>query len=781
MAQRRGQTSVECYQEVKKAEQSTHTTSSCRIKAAAARVVCLEVVNSNARDVVVVRDDGNIATVLQDDAVSGGEFQLLEGSSPVRVLAAKCLTTQAAQSSVLKSRPDLVPNVPGHGIVVVAVYTSTTDSQDGSMGLHVGIWAFDTKKSTRNEAAIQPVVTHKLDCSNPKAAGRRFDFGSDARKLKIFDNLSTTTFDLTMVTPQQLSTVKHLMSDQTSEIELANNIYLLISLGKVQIYNAKYNSFLASTPLNKSMLKRKRDEPTSARLSALAYFSHLRRVVASDGTSILSIDIHAGDAVQNPFKQSSLLIGNILRGSQSSNVLSKPQNDLTYPIGELQAEKNPEHWSAFTRELDELVMKRDANSFEKRFLQLLKQDSVKSLTLLDVPRGVIDYLLSKIFQLHSVTSSDREDGARRLQVAFLAPELIKWLIRNGFLDEHHIFKATKANTAYAAVQSVRAVAQALLDADPELEIVQYYVQNSPIVEPAALGAIIKALLTRALAQSNEHMQTRFTHEPKMEADEAPSMQELVIGQGPDKMTVSTTTTVCLAHALKRLALAGPAVVSKQLRKSFDQQEVLALIQLLRQQLYLGGFTRLAGARKYPSPPSSAASDVDDHNMNPNPQICLEGIVLLLNGCVDALGPVGILGSEEHEEFIQNLLPDLLSEITSATQALEDSTFLQGLVRETLRYAESVERQPFEVRSKIQQDAARLSRKGEIVTLYAEADSEEAGVVSGSALPLSLKAEEDIASFKVRKGGGQAYKRSAREMGMLKDRLRSSYSFERLIL
>lgn len=726
--------------------------------------------NNNTRDVVVVGEDGHVTIVSQADVVLKTEFELRELLGSVKVLAAQCLTTLAAQSSIFKSRPDLASNIHETDIVLIAAYALTTENQHDSSSLHVGIWSFNSEMPLKAEATVHPIVTHKLELHNVKAAGRRFVFGVDARKLEICDNLSTTTFDLTTVTPQRLSSRKHMTPDQTSEIELTNNIHLSISQGLLQIYNTKFNSLLASTSLSRSMLKRKRNEPAFMRLSTLAYFAQLRRVVASDGTSLFSIDILADSAMQNPFKKSSMLIGNILRGAQDTHSPSRP--------GKAGAKQDFALGSSFTNELDELVTKNDVGGFQKKLLQILEVDSFNSLKRTKVSSKMLDYLLNKMFKLETTGSSDKE--VHKLKAVFLVPALIEWLAINGLLVDYHVFKAVKANTA-TNVRSTGEVAEALLATGLDLSVVQCWISKSPILEPAALSLVIKSLLTKALAQSNEHMQATLAYESRSGVDEPTFTQELVIGAGPDELTVSTTTTICLAHALKRLALAGPVVVSKQLRKVFMQQELLALIQFLRQQLYLGGFTRLANARKYPSPPSSVVSDVEDYNTNPNPQISLNGIVVLLNACIDALGPVGILGSEEHEEFIQNLLPDLLSEITSAMQAVEESTLLQGLVRETLRYVESVERQPFEVRSKMQKDLAKSTRKGEIVTIYAEPDSEEAGVIAGSALPLSLKAEEDIDSFKVRKGGGQVSKRSTREMGMLKDRLRSSYSFERLIL
>ena len=194
---------------------------------------------------------------------------------------------------------------------------------------------------------------------------------------------------------------------------------------------------------------------------------------------------------------------------------------------------------------------------------------------------------------------------------------------------------------------------------------------------------------------------------------------------------------------------------------------------------------MGGSAKYPSPPVSDHGAEQDEEKSAQ-QLSLDTIVRLLNGCIDALGPVGVLGAQEDEPFLRAMVTELSSEIASTSDAVQDSVALQGLVRETLRYVESMESQPFDVRSKVQHPAGldheqRVPVKGQIVTLYAEHTAEESGLPSGAALPLSLQAEESgITSHKARRGG-QTQRRSAREIGMLRDRLKAPYSFERLVL
>lgn len=181
---------------------------------------------------------------------------------------------------------------------------------------------------------------------------------------------------------------------------------------------------------------------------------------------------------------------------------------------------------------------------------------------------------------------------------------------------------------------------------------------------------------------------------------------------------------------------------------------------------------------YPSPPPSVDGTSKDAETATDPEsdLSLDAILSVISCCVDVIGPLGLVNTGGDMQFVQALIPELSSEIARTLEALEDANYLQGLLRETLRYSTSLGKHS----NKRDEDSKGSSKStGIITTLYAE-PSIEKGASDASALPLSLHAEK-LSEFKVRKGGGQVLKRSQREMGMLQDRLRGPYAVERLIL
>lgn len=770
--QRRGQTSIQYYEQTKKTSETPISTKS-HVLTSQAAIVKIEPASTAERDVLAIQEDGTLTAFSSDGAAIKHQCLLNDSQTPVKLMAVQCLSRAEAESSVLKSRQDLMSIVPEGAVFVAAAYQSR-----GAKDLHLGIWAFAiAAASAHPSTSLEPLVRHEVDQQKSGSVKKAsVEFTSGNKKLEISTTTSVTTFDITTIVPQMLSQRKHFVPDLLSSLDLNSDITFCLVSGKLQVYSKKFSALQASSSLNHATLKRKRDGDDTSRMTLVAYFSQMRRVLASNGNQLLAIDIYSRAGNLDPFKQGSLLIGNILRGNDTHEPANRSTPHFTCSIGNVEREQQIKDWPIISKDLDVLAEQEDARGFDERFKTAFNLQKPKNLNSSKLPESKLNYLLSKIFASES-TATDAT--SQPIKIVLLLPELLRWCISSGLLEISRISAALKLNQT---VITSTAVAQAIMDVDPQHELLEYYVQHSPFIQPEVLTFIARHLVNRALRLSEVETQNLLTDSTRTDADNLAPAQHLLLRSRPDGMSTSNPTFTCLAHVLRRLAFAGSAIVSERLRvSSFRQSEILALIQFLRQQLFLGGYSRLGEMRNYPSPPASAAGEECDGDPAFQRQISLQGIVTLLDACIDALGPVGVLGSSAEEgAFIEKMVPELLTEVISASQAVEDSALLQGILRETLRYAESVERQPFEVRSKVENKATNSVGKGQIVTLYSEPESAEPGSLSGSALPLSLKAEQDIEKFKVRKGG-QMQRRSAREMGMLKDRLKSPYSFERLEL
>jgi hypothetical protein len=166
-------------------------------------------------------------------------------------------------------------------------------------------------------------------------------------------------------------------------------------------------------------------------------------------------------------------------------------------------------------------------------------------------------------------------------------------------------------------------------------------------------------------------------------------------------------------------------------------------------------------------------------------LSLDCILKLLSSCLDAIGSVGFLAQSENDDFLEKLIPDLKSEVSFAFEGMQETNHLQGLLREVIRYGDSVQGSNHSYIAKPQSQQPNLEgqqKRGTIVTLYSEANVDQ-GDIDGREwlLPLSLRASNVVSETKVRKGGGQVSKRSRRDILRLQDRNVGKYSFERLAL
>jgi hypothetical protein len=237
-------------------------------------------------------------------------------------------------------------------------------------------------------------------------------------------------------------------------------------------------------------------------------------------------------------------------------------------------------------------------------------------------------------------------------------------------------------------------------------------------------------------------------------------------------------TNMLIKALAALGTLDIRSISDAMRQNFAAGEVLALIQLLRQQLF-----------KIGSPNYMQPSEVKNNSEGTTQEVVLgtpvaaqmsiDSILKVLSACIDAVGPLDLLSPVHSEDFLEHVIPHLMSEVSLATKAVEDTADVHGVLREALQYAQSNQKPAHGIKSVAEQGLA-VQRPGEIITLYAEQMEDVEASGRDGLLPLTLQGDS-VKSFKVRKGGGQITRRSLRHTLMLESRNRGLYSYERLVL
>ena len=259
-----------------------------------------------------------------------------------------------------------------------------------------------------------------------------------------------------------------------------------------------------------------------------------------------------------------------------------------------------------------------------------------------------------------------------------------------------------------------------------------------------------------------------THKPVV------STQKLSTDQITARTTHESNFSRSLTFAVSQLAKREANTISSLVRKNFTQNQVLALIQIVRQQLFWSGHTQVVG-------PVKNAPNNYDHSAGEN-DLGIQNIVRLLCGCMDATGPMASFLQSDPEDFMEIIIPDLRSEIARALEAMGDAVALQGTLREMLRFADSA-RRASQADASFIRDATTLREPGSgaIVTLHREPDLErgDSETIQGI-LPLSLRANL-VSPSKRRKGGGQLLQRSTRERLAMQSRQLGRYSLERLVL
>ena len=722
-------------------------------------VLKLEIVDTAERSVICVREDGTLNVLSSDGTTALSTIKLTDGVDSLRILAAECSTLAEAQHSWLKSRRDLTAGIVQDSIIIACAYGKAESRE-----IHFAVWTIPLVTSpVQMQDSIQPLFTHQLAAQLPQSSTKRGQVELLPKARLIINNSSSiTAFDMSGTSPQGPTETKHLLPDVVTELGLSHGIRLCISHTKLQLYNQNFNSVLATHDLGGAILKRKRDQESKRQISLIAYFSHMKRVLASNGSHIIAVDIAMKAGSSASFQQSSLLIGNILRGSRSREQRNKSVADTKLSIGKEQTERSVQNWSLTSKDLGDLATKGNTEEFEKVFKKTFDMQRSKDFNVSKISDSKVGWLLSKIF---TTASNDGNTEQKQYKITFLPHELLKWCISGGYLDNHFVDAALGLDIC---LKRPDALPLALADADPSLELVAYYLEHAPYLDPELIKLMIHVFVRKAVDNADK------SHAAKCMQINSTAL----VTQESLELDSNTSTMRCLVLALKRFAFIGQTQVSKHLR-GFDRSIILPLIQVLRQEMFVGGYGRMGPINSYPSP---ALSESEGSKKDDKLQLDLNSIVTVLNGCIDAIGPLGIFGGDDgYNSALQKIVPDLMSEIAAACRGVEDSTALQGILRETLRYVESVEKQPFEVRKKMEGKLDKTKViKGQIVTLYAEPEIGESSMSTGTALPMSLKAEEDISGIKVRKGG-QMTKRSAREIGMLRDRLKSAYSFERLVL
>ncbi|EXJ84822.1 hypothetical protein A1O3_05495 [Capronia epimyces CBS 606.96] len=799
---KRGDLQVQSFQTHDGNLRDTKTSTGPKLRDQHSPAVYLDFIPDSTGGLALIVQQNGALSIFSDDLKSTLLDQSL--SSPdqqgIHVLAVQHLSLSEAQKTILKQRPDLVAEATPDTSYLVLVYERQIDKKITYAAFSIG---HRNRKTTSPEVSLHALFEHQLGLEAQESDSviskeNLYRFGSTASHLYIRYGASFFCYDLSRLVPVEVARL-HTGVTGSYEIMAISPAFAICSFqDSFRLYDLKYQSVQAYIDTKKTNLKRKRvrmaSELQTGPVEFVTYFAHSARIIGRRRHQLLVIDVNFDKLSKQMLITGSKLLHNIGRGIGDHNTLPNSNNVLdASAIGTAAVNTAPDaEWQSVRKRLDQLAQAGDVAGFEDVFVNSVRRD-VSNLAVLPetidglpssriaVPDFKIYYLLSKLFQADpntSVTGDDLTRATKSLRVQVPSFRLLIWLSHLGLLSSRSVQRAVATVSGVADPVAVDAVARALLIADPDKTLLVDCLKNgfSPYVEEQA--ATVQVLIEQALAHASE---TDLPQKDLVEAEQETG-ESFKLAAGMEVQRLSTDSggawlpfqlQGALVLALDKFGTAANSRISQCLRDMFPQTEMLALIQFLRQQLFQGGHTRSFQSQSGTGSPGKEWTAT----------VKLDAIVRLLSSCVDAIGPLGFYGGMDHEDFIGNIVPDLVTEITHAQRSLEDVTELQGILREVLRYQESLQKYR-DAGARIPHgghQAGSEQQTGTIVTLYSEASEGGDGLRNGEGLPLSLRAENVINPLKTRKGGGQVSKRSAREMNMLERRQKGQYSFERLVL
>lgn len=783
---------LQYFQSHDKDSQKTQIATSADLHQQNSAVLLLDLINTPGdptSQVLVLQQDGTVTIFSEDLAQTIAQTSATDTRS-MRILAAHHLSGAEAMRSLLKQRSDLMNTASSEASYLAVVYTRSNDKQVNINKLSYAVYAIeDSKRDERTRLlfdhglVLKEHETQMLDTKNVSCA-----FNSSASHLYLRLGGSLFTFSLSGLLPQQACVLHTGFTGNSEMMAISPNFAISSHQENLRLFDLKYQTSQAHVDLRRSALKRKRNrqggDPQSGSIEFVAYVPQLARVVGRRRNQLIAIDIIAKGDAKNLLSVGTSLVQNI----GQAIVPADPQYDTKIKLAQLaigtvdQSKTSHHEWQKAREQLEQLAQAGDVAEFEdafiyevrKPYLALLSSGSISDdLPTAGIPDTKYKYLLTKIFRLDTtfVAGDSSTPPNFVLRVGVSSFRLILWLSRLGLLSTRLVQIAMYGTTPSATGDFLRpdAVAQALVEVDPTLELLQKCIENgfSHYVDEQA--ATVHMLVQQALSFTGDENQIESNGDQSHEVARLAETQMQTSWDDSQPSWVPEQVKQALVAALNRLGSAAASAITPVLKASFGQTEILALIQFLRQQLFQGGHTQ--------SFRTLAFLEAKDKDV-----VSLEAVVRVLSCCVDSIGPFGLIGTMDNETFVDSIIPDLLSEIASTKESLEDAAELQGILRETLRYYESFEKnQQGGARSNLGIGMELEQRPGTIVTLYSEAGDGIDGQGEGRSLPLSLAVDTTVTSNKVRRGGGQIRSRSVREKSMLRQRQKGPYSFERLIL
>lgn len=776
---------------------------------------------SDPFDILAVHEDGRVRRLSSDLKTQHWSIQhseIARACSTHAVHSCFLIDLEEARKSLFKRRQDLAAlalgdsSTPGAGEPSILLIVSHPKSADQVVLKDVNVQMFAVPASTspgsleesqrlRHLQTLQVPAPSGVDTVN--SHGLQWSFHSASAGLQLSFEKGFVNIDLSQYSP---SVTSHFVLDEqfSSVMRVSPQCVIGASESLVAVYDTQYQSVQRSIAAGDVLSGA--GSNADAPVVFISYFAKLGIAVATKGNTLIAFDLtslhsQSGPSLKRP--RDGLLIDAIGRGIGSSSaqwdMASKKYRSENKTSLRLTSPEQVENWNNLTTAVSEATKSRDVAKFDEAVLGYFCPSNTP--TTLPTRGQYVNpestlFLLSKIFAVEDAKLHDGVSASppSQLRLVLWPSTTCDWLISLGHLSVDNVEIALRRASKPRILQPLAtgSFVQALIDFDPSLKHVNQVLAGPSVMSSDELAYALKYFLNQARLHSGTLEETARA---LTNGDISTPTQELSRHLGGEAVTLKDIF-MGLNTSLQKIHSQPQSSIVKSLRSNLSRTELISMVHHLRLSLATGGYT----SRCTENPPTPITLD------QITPTLSLKIIVDLMTASVDAVGPSGWISAvpavddpnddSEAASREMELIADMKSEVSAALAGVEEATYLKGVLREYLRFADQVSTPTAKGDALAQVDhetatptSSHLVRYEKlngadlmVFTRPGEGEDGYDGDASGKMLPLSLKpASNDVSRTKVNKATGESKTRTSREIGYLRRKAVGKYSFERLLV
>lgn len=775
-------------------------------------------------DILAVHEDGRVRRLSSDLKTQHWSIQHSEISkfaSSHTVNTSFLVDLDDAKKTLFKRRQDLAAlalgdQLSGTDEPSILLLVSHPKATEGFSLKDVIVQMFSVPASSKSIASEESQRLRHLQTihvPNPsglktvKTKGLQWSFHSGSAGLQLSFEKGFFNVDLSQYSPSV--TAQFILDDHFSSV-MRISPQCVIGAGDslVAVYDTQYQSVQRSIATGDVSLAvgANSDGP----LVFISYFAKLGIAVATKGNTLIAFDLsslnsHAGPSLKR--SRDGLLIDAIGRGIGSSasqwDVGSKKQRAENSTALQLTSPEQVEKWNQLTKSVNEATKSESPALFDEAVLRYFSPSGASDLPKKGQyvnPESTL-FLLSNIFAVEESAVKDHVSAASpsQLRVVLWPLATCKWLVRLGHLSPDNVEIALRRAYKPRILHPLPtgSFTQALVNSDPSLKQINLVLGGPSVISSDELAFALRYFLNQARLHSGvlEDTARAITN-----GDIATPTQELTRHLGGDVATLQDIFKG-LNTSLLKIHSQPLSPVVHSIRSNLSRAELVSMVHHLRLALATGGYT----SRFSENPPTPITLD------QITPTLPLKTIIDLMTAAVDAVGPSGWISAlpdvndldgdsdsaVEAASREMELIADMKSEVSAALAGVEEASYMKGILREYLRFADQVVAPKRVANDAIAKADAEAATPGPshlvryekvngadlmVFTRPEEGEDGYEGDASGKMLPLSLKpTSTDVSRTKVKKSTGEIKARSNREIGYLHRKAVGKYSFERLLV